>query len=408
MNGTIKTILSVFALSAVAASAARGGARLEFGDGSLIDLGFRLQFMVVQSQDDLDGDGAFENVQDFVLRRGRFRLSGLVNEKLSCFLQTAINGATDEVGPTMRMTDARIEYATHPGARFFLGLHKAPTSRQELTSAAARLAIDRPGLAGKCLNRGADVLTVFANATYEPGGSGLRGEEGARDMGVTLFGTGALAADVHLKYYLGVYDGIQAAGADAERYAGRVQLNFGDAEEAFSVSSYYLGGKNTVGLGLSYDTQQSVAADAGGGTVDYAMLAADVFLEKPLGGGTLTVEGGYTALDFGGAVRLVTPAAAPAPAVTLDLRRSQGGGFYAQASYLLGGSWQPWVEYESWTSDAADGTGGYTSLRLGLSYFAQGHNANLKLGVERFTPEIPFSAVEDGLTSAVCGVFLAY
>jgi len=408
MRASLRSILLSAALCLLTTSTAFGGAIVTFGDGARLDLGFRIQILALQSQEDLDGDGDFEGVQDLLLRRARFRLRATLDDRLSCFMQTALNGVIDGAGRSMRTTDARLEYTAGPWARFHVGLHKVPSSRQELTPASTRLAIDRAALAGKVLNRSTGVLTMFANGSYDPGASGIRGDEGIRDLGVTLYATRPLAADVHLKYYLGIYDGVQAAGHDAERYAGRVQLNLGDSEDGFSLKAYHLGTRRTFGLGLSFDTQRHVAADADGGTVDYAALSADAFLERPVGGGVLTLEGGYTALDLGGDVRLVTPATTTEPAVTRDLRTSQGDGYYVQAGYLFDRVWQPWAEYESWTSDDDDGTGGYVSLRAGLSRYLQGHNLNLKIGVERFTPEVPFSPDEDTLTSVVCGVFLTY
>ena len=91
-----------------------------------------------------------------------------------------------------------------------------------------------------------------------------------------------------------------------------------------------------------------------------------------------------------------------------DLMLAQGAGYYVQAGYLIDGTWQPWAEYEAWTSDDDAEAGSYTSMRFGLSYFVQGHNANLKAGVEMFKPEVPFSAEEDQKMSAVFGAYLTY
>jgi hypothetical protein len=88
---------------------------------------------------------------------------------------------------------------------------------------------------------------------------------------------------------------------------------------------------------------------------------------------------------------------------------SQGKGYYVQAGYLFDGTWQPWAEYETWTSDDTAEAGSYTSMRFGVTYFVEGQNANLKAGIEMFKPEVVFEdTTEDTLMSAVFGAYLTY
>ncbi len=69
-----------------------------------------------------------------------------------------------------------------------------------------------------------------------------------------------------------------------------------------------------------------------------------MFLELPNSqGNALTVEGGYNKLDMDDNPNFMS---------------SQGNGFYGQAGYFLASGFQPWVAYESWSSDAqANGNG---------------------------------------------------
>ncbi|HPF36508.1 MAG TPA: hypothetical protein PLH84_13865, partial [Candidatus Krumholzibacteria bacterium] len=345
------------------------------------------------SQKDLDGDGSFDAVQTMKLRRGRLRVLGKVNEKVESFFQTEV-GDFSGSGQDMRLIDAWINYKSDPWAQFFFGLNMVPANRQNLTSSGGLMAIDRPGLAYKSLNWGGRSLTGFANNTFSPSSAGFNTNGRVRDLGITLFGSGDVGDNAHLKYYAGVYDGIQRATTDNELFSGRVQLNFGDAEGGYYNNSTYVGKKNTIGVGASFSSQKAVTMDeADDSDVDYSYISFDGFLEKPMGSGSVTAEVGYAILDFGDFG---------------DLMMAQGAGFYGQLGYLVDGTWQPWFEYEAWTSDDTAEAGSYTSMRFGVTYFVQGHNANFKAGIEMFKPEVPFTAEEDQMMSAVFGAYVTY
>jgi len=70
-----------------------------------------------------------------------------------------------------------------------------------------------------------------------------------RDLGVTLFGNQSFGEDAHLKYYLGAYDGAQAANEDNLRFTARAQLNLLGKEAAYYNDGTYLGEKRTIGIG---------------------------------------------------------------------------------------------------------------------------------------------------------------
>ena len=78
MHDRLRSLLPVAALCILSASAARGGAIVAFGDGD------------------------FEGVQDFLLRRARFRLRATLDDRLTCFMQTALNGVIEGKGRSMR------------------------------------------------------------------------------------------------------------------------------------------------------------------------------------------------------------------------------------------------------------------------------------------------------------------
>lgn len=92
----------------------------------------------------------------------------------------------------------------------------------------------------------------------------------------------------------------------------------------------------------------------------------------------------------------------------VDLRRSQGDGFYVQAGYLLH-PWQPWLAYERWQSDAPGEKGSYDLYRVGFTYFIKGHHANIKAGYEHVDADSDIGASsETTIDSFVAGLFLDY
>ena len=375
-----------FALLLIGATTAHAGAKLKINDDAEIDLAFRLQVLSIFSERDVDGGGDYESYDDFRIRRARFRLTGTVNKHFGMFFQTDVSG-NDII-----MIDAYIHLKKDDGLQAFVGQHLAPSSRQSITSSGALMAMDRPGLTYKALTWGGRALTTFDTVTYGDGNAGFSGPAQVRDTGITVFGHQDASDKLHYKYYLGVYDGLSAPGKDSERYTGRFQLNFGDSESSFYSTSTYLGGKDTLSFGVSYDTQSDVSG-ASTPTTDYSYLTLDVFADKPLGDGAFTFEGSYHDLDLDGANA-----------------RAEGDGFYAQLGYLLPGKkWQVWGLYETWSAEDPTGKGSYDMFRVGVSYFMAKHNANFKLGYEGFNADAPIgSSVEDSIGSLVLGFYTTY
>lgn len=369
------------------ATAAHAGAKLEINDKAYIDLGFRVQILALSTDRDLDGDGSFEGLDEFRLRRGRFRLTGVINEHVSVFMQTDV--ATNSI----RLIDAFINIKRDDWLQLIMGQNMPPSNRENLTSSGALLAADRPGMVYKSLTWGGRALTTFSTQTYGDTAAGFPGPYQVRDIGATLFGSGDVGGgNAHLKYYVGIYDGASAAGTDSERYAGRLQLNFGDAEGGYYNSATYLGKKKTVGFGLSYDAQADVAGSSTPQT-DYTYWSADLFAEQPLGNGSFTLEGAWMNLDLNDA----------------NLG-AQGDGWYLQGGYLINNAkWQPWFLYEDFGADDPSGKGSYDLLRLGVSYFMAGHNANIKVGYETFNADAPIgSSTEDKIDSFLVGFYTTY
>ena len=387
-NSKLFTTLMVLLIVLIAGSA-MAGAKLTVNDDSYIDLGYRLQTYWQQFD---DGDNT---ATDFRLRRARFRLKGAVNEKVTVFMQTDV--ATKD----MKMIDAHVTYKASPWFQFVMGRNMAPSSRQATTGSGGLMAMDRPYQVGHALNWGANGGVSGGTIPVTP--------DAVRDNGLTLFGSNALG-DGNLKYYLGVYNGVQHGDAvdDKDHYAFRAQYNLWDAEKGYFNSSTYLGQKKTLGVGFSFDQQAEVgssAAPVGGDPdvlVDYSLMSFDVFLELPSSNGNaLTAEFAYNMLDFDD---------------TVDFMTRQGNGYYFQAGYYLSSGFQPWFEYEAFTSDATEAANGATSgdstsYRIGATYYIDGQHANIKLGYEARKWEMGGAvgdSDEDTLDTITLGFFTNY
>ncbi|PLX83212.1 MAG: porin [Desulfuromonas sp.] len=398
--------LALLALPLLAAAPAQAGAKIEIGDDAVIDLGFRLQAQYFSTEKDLDGGGDFEDFDDFIVRRARLRLGADVTDRVSIFLQSEFADDDGGVGGDVRLIDAYVTLKAHKLTNIIVGENMAASLRQNLTSSGALMAVDRPAIVNKNLSWGTRAKYGFTNTNYDDSDAGLRADNLARDVGATLFGSDSITDTLHFKYYLGVYDGVQEGDEDSERYAARVQFNLFDAEPKYYNLSTYLGGKRTLGFGATYDLQNDVAVDlATGKNADYAMWTVDAFADLPLGPGALTLETAWIDLDLDDAARLNFNGDG---ASFRDARQAQGDGYYIQAGYFIS-NWQPWVLYEQWSSDGPGDLGSFNALRVGLSYFLKGHNANIKVGYEGFSADRNLSGTsEDSVDSLVAGLYVTY
>ncbi|MBZ0269576.1 OprO/OprP family phosphate-selective porin, partial [bacterium] len=395
-------------IALLVAPKAFAGAKVAIDDESKLDIGFRVQTLGIVT-DELDKDGEPGKTVDFKVRRGRLRVKGIVTSKVSAFIQTDVGGTDNGAGQSARVIDAFVTMAPDPWFQFYMGLNMAPSNRQNLTSSGSPMTMDRPGMAYKTLNWGGRMLRTFSNNTISGTASGLSNGTAVRDLGITLFGSGKAGDNASFKYYVGVYDGVNASGTDnsgstpatignaedTPHVAARAQINFFDAEGGYYNAATYLGKKKTVGIGASVDMQTDVAARgtvADPVMVDYLYYTVDGFVEWPVENGSFTAEAAWMMLDYDDAAGFLA---------------AQGNGFYAQAGYLVN-NWQPWGEFEMWTSDATDDTGSVNQFRVGVTRYLKGHNANIKAGYEMTTSDQPILGAEDSVDAFVFGLYTTY
>ncbi|MCF6248415.1 MAG: OprO/OprP family phosphate-selective porin [Desulfobacula sp.] len=384
-------------------SSSWAGMKLKISDDTDINLGFRLQSQYLSTDNQSGTTG--NSYSDFNVRRARLRLGGNVTKWMSFFIQTEKGSGDGGSGYDMRLIDTYVSLNLNPLAKIYLGQHMAPASRQIVTTSGGLMAIDRPNVTNYNLTWGLNGRTNFNTATFSDGNLGLGNSTAVRDEGATLFGSTSMSDTLHVKYYLGLYDGIQVSGNDNKRFTGRIQVNFLDPEAGYFNTSTYLGKKKTFALGVSYDKQDGIAADDVLGAIDYSWFEIDAFVEYPVGNGSLTFETAYLDLDLDNATQLND-----STATRKDARQTQGNGWYAQTGYLFKDTnIQPWAAYEQWESDATDNTGSFDSWRVGLTYFFKGHNANIKVGYESLKSDTNIgSSTEDTIDTFLVGFYITY
>ncbi len=398
MKKIIVVCLAVLMLPALPMTS-QGGVKLKISDDTKIDLGFRVQTLFRAT--DNEGGDTGDNAQDFIVRRGRLRLGGDVTKWVSFFLQTDASGDSGS-GFDMRLIDAYVALNLHPLANIYMGENMAPAGRQITTSSGGLMAMDRTNITNYNLTWGLNGRIQFNTDNYPNGNLPLSGEVNVRDLGATLFGSHSFTDTVHIKYYAGIYDGIQDAGGDKERYTGRVQMNFLDPEPGYYNLSTYLGEKKTIGVGVAYDTQNDIAEDAVKGKIDYRWWSADAFADLPLGPGSVTAEVGYHDLDLDDATQLMVNG------TVRNAKMTQGDGWYAEAGYFIK-NWniQPWAAYAVWNAD--DDGGSFYDWQIGLTYFFKGHNANIKAGYEYLKSKENMGASnEDKINTFLLGFYVTF
>lgn len=362
------------------------GAKIDIERGSYLDLGFRVHTLFV-----LDNNTSAD--PDWHIKQARFRMKGVINNYAMAFIQT------DSADGGMEVIDGFVGLTIHPAFNIYAGRNNAPASRQNLTSSEAMLAMDRPAIANKTLTWGARAVPMFGTYDYKESNAGFNNKINNRDTGLTAHGYLEPYSGLHVKYYLGFYDGIQKEDKNSkrnenERFTGRIQANLFEAEDKYYNMSTYLGKKKTLGVGFSYDTQSEVARTEAGSWEDYSFLTADIFTEMPIGPGSVSFEAAFQKLNLGGAGQFIGPekdigtSATPVisstdPTLNRGIgKQAEGWGYYAQTGYYIN-KIQPWVLYEDWTSNAS-GLGSFFAVRAGLTYYIKDQNANVKIGAEYF------------------------
>jgi hypothetical protein len=145
-------------------------------------------------------------------------------------------------------------------------------------------------------------------------------------------------------------------------YAGRLQVDFWDAEPGYYGTGNYLGGKDILAIGIAGRTQKNGSYSATA-TGDYSSYSIDFLLEKKgVGPGALSIEAAAYNYD------------------TDNVYRSeQGTAYSAGLGYIFSqkvgpGQFQPFVRYQKFNADNNIDTKKYD---VGANYIIDGYNAQV-------------------------------
>jgi hypothetical protein len=386
--------------------AARADVTLRKGPFRL-DLGATLHAaLLVRSVPDAAADEPDPSVQP-ILRRARLRVGAWFADRILLYLQT--DRGTGESGTqlTFNLIDAYARFEVHPALHVTAGLHLPTGSRTTTQSSTSFLMVDRATFGFKALSWGMRTLSAFNTDTIASTDTGLRTRVPVRDLGVTVHGVVSPARDVHLKYAVGVYEGVPRAFSNAPHVATRLQLNVGDAEPNLITPGTSHGAKRTFGLGAFWAMQPDLIRTRDHGDVPYHLLGVDALYDAPVGKGSLTLEGGAQTLSLGGASEAEVPAG-----TSFDLRKVEGIGAYAQVGYGFdfGSEWfggvQPWAGGEVWQARVP--TGNYVAGRVGANLFVWRRAVSVRAGYEALGLTNSATASEQLRHSFISGMYLVF
>lgn len=358
----------------------------------------RLQSLVLLNDSGYKPDDDIE----FRVRRARLGLAIDFNPDISVVLQTELanNG---HINGVTKLIDAYIKYNADPWLQVMTGVNMAPVQRQNLTSSGSMLAFDRPGITNYNMTWGMKGNVALQTGTVPGTKLATFGDYQVRDRGVTLFGSGQIDSQNHLKYYASRNRGSRFAD-NTSRSSFRLQWNHGDAEPSYYNCSSYLGKKQTVAVGIAIDKQDRFAADAiTFEDVDYRLFTIDAFIEQPWAEGYLTVESAYIKLDLDDTINPLADFSFE-PLSSAPTSQTQGHGYYIQTGYMLG-HWQPWVMVEDWQTEDSLNNGSWRSKRIGITYYLREKNIYFKFGIEN--TEVLGVDSKD-ITTAALGMYLYY
>jgi hypothetical protein len=340
-NQLVAALAAASMLSAVSAFA---GGTITFGQDQSVSvgLGLRTSFSSVQ-------DGAPNGTsrsEDFSLDSARIYLGGSLNK----YIKGMFNTEKSIAGQGFQFIDANAQFAVLPEMSIWVGRCLSPS--------------DRANLAGPYYSLGGGYWSGIASRY------GYNGGYIGRDDGIAVVGS---LIGGKVGYSFGAFEGHTAfqiapvtvgspSGSDDLMYAGRVQVDFWDAEPGYYGTGNYLGGKDILAIGIAGRTQKNGAYSLVK-TGDYSSYSVDfLFEKKDLGPGTLSFEAAGYNYD------------------TSDVFLSeQGTAYSAGLGYIFSqkmgwGQFQPYARYQKFTPDSNVDTKRYD---LGLAYIIDGYNAQI-------------------------------
>lgn len=354
MTFKLKTSLLAAAVSAsllLPAMNAHAGGTISFGEDKSVSVGFGMR-AGYSSVEDAAANGSRSN--DFSLDSARLYLSGSFNKYIKGMLNTEKSGGGD--GGNWEIIDANVQLQMTPEIAIWAGRFLSPS--------------DRANMAGPYYSMGGGYWANIASRY------GWNGGIIGRDEGVAIVGS---AMDNKIGYSFGAFEGgnifrFSGVGAQSQSsiaaktlnaddklmYAGRLQVDFWDAEPGYYGTGNYFGAADILAVGIA-GRQKSDGAISLTKVGDYSSYSVDFLLEKKdVGPGTASMEAAYYDYD------------------TDDVFLSeQGKAYSAGAAYLFNepigwGKFMPFVRYQTFQPDTNIDVKKY---EIGTNYVIAPYNA---------------------------------
>lgn len=325
-----------------AAGAAHAGGTISLGDDKSISIGLGLRTSY-SSFENAASNGSSRS-SDFNVDNARLLIGASLSKEIKLNFNTE-KDANDNV----KILDAYGEFQYSPEFNIAMGRTIIPS--------------DRANLSG-----------TFFMPSYQFAGTASQfySKFASRDDGAVVWGK---LMDKALVYSVGIFQGRgRDAGmsntSDSMLYAGRLAVNFWDAEPApsyFTGSTYY-GTADIFTIGLVAQSQKN-----GVGTAairdDYTAYGIDLLLEKKLSAGVFTLEGAFSKYDFSTAAGTADGAATPGDAGLVGLA-------YLFPQQVGWGKLQPYYRYQKFSSDMGSASD-IKQHDLGLNYVINADNTKL-------------------------------
>lgn len=340
-------VAAVAAALMMPAMQAQAGGTITFGEDKSVSIGLGMRGSF-SSVEDAAPDGTSRS-QDFSLDSARIYLSGSLNKHIKGMLNTE----KDIAGQGFQAIDANVQLAITPSVTIWAGRFLSPS--------------DRANMAGPYYSLGGGYWSGIASRY------GYNGGYIGRDDGVAVVGS---VMDGKLAYAFGAFEGnttfkiapvatstsSHRTGSDGLMYAGRLQMDFWDAEPGYYGTGNYLGGKDILAIGIAGRAQKNGAYSALA-TGDYASYSVDFLLEKKgVGPGALSIEAAGYDYDTDDVYLM-----------------EQGRAYSAGIGYIFDqkvgwGQLQPFVRYQKFTPDNNVDIKKYD---VGVNYIIDGYNAQI-------------------------------
>lgn len=349
-------------LSCLAAPAmVQAGPTIEFGEEGYVTFSYALQLWM-ESKDYTSSNHSGSSFDTF-LRRNRLTFMGQYNDQIGFYAQIESGNDSKHGRDNEKVyyRDAYITYDHSDAVRFIAGRFKTTFSREALEACLEPLTLDR---------------SVISAAPFG----------GSRDTGAVMWGN---LADAKFQYRVMVADGREGSDdipKSTPRITARAHVSLLDPEYDYGYLGTYLGTREVLTIGASYDYQAKVAYEnvlTRSNAKDYKAYTVDIFYEKPTAHGTYTLSAAYFDYDTGNAINGASDAGLP-NSTELDA-------WYIKAGYLFPDKIGPGrlqlfgrydkADYNVKSNPYLD----YKNVAVGANYYIDGQKLKLTLEHSRKT-----------------------